>query len=149
MKTLKNVFALAIMASAATFASAQVVSTPQTVEEQKPATEVTAPKAVQQPSANLTNEQLSEQYKIQLDVINSEIKTLKLQAKLYKTDPVKSAEVSAGIASKKSELSDVKAKKKIIEKAIATEKAHKKAEEKALKAQKKAEAAAAKAALVR
>lgn len=136
-----KVLALAMMAAFATAANAQVVTT----QTENPA-QVVSYNTTPQNAVTLTNEQLVDQYKKQLDVINLEIKTLKAQAKLYKGDTAKSAEVASLLASKKVELADIKAKKKVAEKAIKAEKARKKAEEKAEKARRDAEAAAAKAA---
>lgn len=136
-----KVLALAMMAAFATAANAQVVTT--TAE---PSQQVVTYNTTPQNFTTLTNEQLVDQYKKQIDVINLEIKTLKAQAKLYKGDTAKSAEIASLLASKKVELADVKAKKKVAEKAIKAEKARKKAEEKAEKARRDAEAAAAKAA---
>lgn len=140
-------FALAIMAAFATAASAQVV-TSQTQDQMGYNNSVITSNTDPQNFSTLTNVQLSEQYKLQINVINNELKTLKSQAKLYKNDAAKSAEIASMTASKKSELADVKAKKKIADQAIKTEKASKKATEKAEKARKKAEAAAEKAAML-
>lgn len=148
MKLNKKMMA-AVLLVAPLAASAQVVSNQVVTETQQSAVSnvVTANSAPQQTNT-LTNEQLSMQYKLQLDVINNEIKTLKSQAKLYKTDVAKSAEITSLMASKKAEQADVKAKKKIADKAIKTEKASKKAAEKAEKAQRKAAEAARKAAML-
>lgn len=149
MKTFKKVMALTIMAAVASAASAQVVSEPtQTVvaEKQSAVSSVVTANSAPQQTRTLTNVELSTQYKLQMDVINNEIKTLKSQQKLYKADPVKTAEITSRIASKKAEMADVKAKKKIADQAIKTEKASQKAAEKAEKAKRKAEAAAQKAA---
>lgn len=146
MKASKSIMALAIMMALPAFANAQVVTTP--TDPSGVVSDVVTTNSAPTQTAVLTNAQLSQQYKLQMEVINQELKTLKAQAKLYKTDPVKSAEVVSRTASKKSELADVKAKKKIVDKALATEKASKKAAEKAEKAQRKAAAAAAKAAML-
>lgn len=138
---------VAAMAAFATAASAQVVSSPQELQQGLTAGVVTAnTDPVSQ--TTLTNVQLSEQYKLQINVVNNEIKTLKSQAKLYKADAVKSAEVASMLASKKAELADIKAKKTIADKAVKTEKASRKATEKAEKARKKAADAAEKAAML-
>lgn len=146
MKTLKKMMALTIMAAFACAASAQVVSEQNVVEPQTAVSNVVTANSAPQQNRTLTNVELSTQYKLQMDVINNEIKTLKSQQKLYKTDAVKTAEITSRMASKKAELADVKAKKKIADQAIKTEKASKKAAEKAEKAKRKAEAAAQKAA---
>lgn len=149
MINIKKLAVLTVMTTSACALSAQVVSTPVATENNTSAVSnvVTANSAPQQ-TRTLTNAELSTQYKLQIDVINNELKTLKSQAKLYKTDAVKSAEITSRIASKKAELADVKAKKKIADKAVKTEKASQKAAEKAEKAKRKAEAAAQKAAVL-
>lgn len=140
MKNSMKLMAAAALFTFAAAANAQVVSS-QNSGVGSVVTSDTKPETKEA----LTNEQLSEQYKLRINVINSEIKTLKAQAKLYKTDPAKSAEVASLMGSKKAELTKVKAEKAIVDKAIKTEKASKKAAEKAEKARKAAEAAAAKA----
>lgn len=149
MKTLKTMMVMTIMAAAASVASAQVVSQQtQTVvaDNQSAVSTVVTANSTPKNTRTLTNVELSAQYKIQMEVINNEVKTLKSQLKLYKDDPAKTAELTSRIASKKAELADVKAKKKIADKAVKTEKASRKATEKAEKAQRKADAAALKAA---
>lgn len=149
MKTFKKMMALTVMAAVTSAASAQVVSQQaQTVvtENASAVSSVVTVNSTPQNSRILTNEELTAQYKIQMEIIDNEIKTLKSQQKLYKGDPGKLAEVTSRIASKKAEKADVKAKKKIAEKAIKAEKASKKAAERAEKAKRKAEAAAQKAA---
>lgn len=149
MKTFKKMMALTVMAAVTSTASAQVVSQQaQTVvtENASAVSSVVTVNSTPQNSRILTNEELTAQYKIQMEIIDNEIKTLKSQQKLYKGDPGKLAEVTSRIASKKAEKADVKAKKKIAEKAIKAEKASKKAAERAEKAKRKAEAAAQKAA---
>lgn len=139
---------LTVMATLASAASAQVVSNPTQELQQGAVSSVVTSSTDPHNNATLTNVQLSEQYKLQINVVNNEIKTLKSQAKLYKADAAKSAEVAAQLAAKKAELADLKAKKRIADKAVKTEKASKKAAEKALKAQKKAADAAEKAAML-
>ena len=136
--------AVAILSAVSFTASAQVVSSQ--VEQQSAVSSVVSANSDPQNDKTLTNAQLSTQYKRQIDVINSEIKTLKAQAKLYKEDAAKAAEVASMLGSKKSELKNIQQKKKVVDKAIKTEKASKKAAEKAVKAQRKAQEAAAKAA---
>lgn len=136
MKTLHTIMALAIMMAMPVAADAQVVTSA------APEAGTTAPAQ----TAILSNAQLSQQYKLQINVINQELKTLKAQAKLYKTDAAKTADIASQMSVKKAELADLKAKKKIVDKALSTEKASKKAAEKAEKAQRKAASAAAKAA---
>lgn len=137
--------AAAMMSAFAFQASAQVVSTQPNAQLNAVSNVVTENTQPQQ-TTTLTNAQLSTQCKLQMDVVNNEIKTLKSQQKLYKGDPAKTAEVASFLASKKSELAELKAKKSIADKAIKAEKASKKAAEKAEKARKKAEAASQKAA---
>lgn len=146
MKTSKKYMMLAVMAAFTCTAMAQVVSTlyPAETSVSSVITTTTTP----QKQTTLTNAQLSEQYKLQIDVINNELKTLKSQAKLYKTDAAKTAEIASAMAAKKAELADIKAKKRIADKAVQTEKASKKAADKAAKASKKAAEAAEKAAML-
>lgn len=149
MKSVMKFTVLAAMTLIAGTASAQVVSsTPDPYNQNAGVSTVITSTTDPVNSSKLTNSQLSEQYKLQINVINNEIKTLKSQAKLYKADAVKSAEVAAALAAKKAELTDIKAKKRIADKAVKTEKASKKAAEKAKKAQKKAADAAEKAAML-
>lgn len=144
-----KVMATAMLSAFAFAASAQVVSSvPENSVQQQSATSVITSNTQPQQTSALTNTQLSEQYKLQINVINNELKTLKAQAKLYKTDAVKSAEIATLTATKKTELADVKAKKKIADQAVKTEKQSKKAAEKAEKARKKAQDAAEKAAML-
>lgn len=151
MKTFKKMMAMTIMAAVAGAASAQVVSQQtQTVvaDNQSAVSNVVTANSTPVQTRTLTNEELSTQYKLQMDVIKNEINTLKSQQKLYKSDVVKTAELTSLMASKKAELADVKAKKKIADQAIKAEKASKKATAKAEKAKRKAETAAQKAALL-
>lgn len=143
MKATK-VLAVAILSAVSFSASAQVVSSQP--EQQSAVSSVVNADSAPQNDKTLTNAQLSTQYKRQIDVINNEIKTLKSQAKLYKEDAAKSAEIASMLGSKKTELKAIKDKKSVVDKAIKTEKASKKAAAKAEKAQRKALEAAAKAA---
>lgn len=141
MKANKSLM-LALMATFAITASAQVVTTPSEQEStESVVSSVVTARTDPQNTKKLSNEELSTQYKLQMDVVNSEIKTLKVQSKLYKGDANKFAEIKGAISSKKSELSELKAKKKIADKAVKAEKAS----EKALKASEKAEKASQKA----
>lgn len=142
MKATK-LLAVTLLSALSLGASAQVVSS-QPVQ-QSAVSSVVNPNSAPQNDKTLTNAQLSTQYKRQIDVINNEIKTLKSQAKLYKDDVAKSAEIASMLGSKKSELKDVKSKKKVVDNAIKMEKASQKAAKKAEKAQRKAQEAAAKA----
>lgn len=145
MQSTIKILAVAFAAAFATAASAQVVTENEFGET---VVNVVTANTTPQNTVTLTNAQLSEQYKLQLNVINNELKTLKSQAKLYKADAIKSAEVASMMASKKAEMADVKAKKRIADQAVKTEKASRKASEKAEKARRKAEAAAEKAAML-
>lgn len=142
MKTSNTIMALALMMAMPFAANAQVVTSTGNVSEVVTSNSAPAQTVVR------SNAELSQQYKLQIDVINQELKTLKAQSKLYKTDAAKTGEIVSLTATKKSELADIKAKKKIVDKALATEKASKKAAEKAEKAQRKAASAAAKAAML-
>ena len=85
----------------------------------------------------VSNEQLSSDYKLKIEVLKHEIKTLKAKQKAEPSNPAHVTEM----ISKKSELKDLQAKNKIVDKAIKTEKAMKRANEKAEKAKAKAEKA--------
>lgn len=150
MKTNMKFMAVAMMAAAAfaTTASAQVVSSYNQTSEQSGVSSVVSTNTTPQNGVILSNEKLSDQYKLQMEVVNNEIKTLKSQAKLYKEDVAKSAEVASVLAAKKAELVDLKSKKRLADKAIKAEKASKKAAEKAEKARKKAAAATEKAVML-
>lgn len=146
MKANKSIM-VAVMAAFAATASAQVVSQSyQDANQSSAVSEVVTAKTDLQNTKQLSNEELSNQYKLQMDVVNSEIKTLKVQEKLYKTDAVKYAEVKGAITAKKSELTELKAKKSIVDKAVKAEKASEKAEKAREKAEKKAKKASEKAA---
>jgi hypothetical protein len=85
-----------------------------------------------------SDKELSNQYKAEIDVLNSEIKTLKLKLKADKDNATLKTE-----AKEKTEaLKATKDKKAVIDKAIKSQKASEKAAEKAAKAQQKAEKAA-------
>ncbi len=85
-----------------------------------------------------SNEELSIEYKLKINVLKSEIKTLKAK---QKAEPSVASYVTE-MNQKKAELKTVQNKKKIVEKAIKTEKAHKKAIAKLEKAKANAEQAA-------
>lgn len=146
MKMISRSMAVAMMSALTFSASAQVVST-QSAEPLKGESVITDSTTPVQTKA-LTNKQLSEQYKLQINVINNEIKTLKAQAKLYKGNESELREINSKMAEKKKELADVKANKRIADQAVKTEKASQKAADKAAKARKKADDAAEKAALL-
>lgn len=85
-----------------------------------------------------SNEELSTEYKYKINVLKSEVKTLKAKMKAEPTN----ADFVVQFNEKKAELKTAQNEKKVIDKAIKTEKAQKKAAEKAEKALKKAEKAA-------
>ncbi len=83
----------------------------------------------------LSDKALSAQYKHEIDVLNLEIKTLKVK---LKGDP-KNREFSADLDNKQAQLKEVKSKKKIIDDAIKSQAASEKAAKKAEKAEKQAQ----------
>ena len=88
-----------------------------------------------QNKAELSDKALSAQYKHEIDVLNLEIKTLKVK---LKGDP-KNTEFRADLEDKQAQLKDVKSKKKIIDDAIKSKAASEKAAKKAEKAEKQAQ----------
>lgn len=150
---MKAIYTLALMAMCAMSTQAQVNNEqPQSVVSDvisgNSGVAPTTTALSQKSQPTLTNAQLSERYKLQIQVIDNEIKTLKSMLKLHKGDGVASAELTQRLASKKAEMADIKAKKTIADKAVKAEKASKKAAEAAEKARKKAAAAAEKAAML-
>ena len=91
--------------------------------------------------SGLSDKALSAQYKQEIDVLNSEIKTIKIKLKADKND----TDLKKELAVKQVELKDVKEKKKIIDNAISSKAASEKAQKKAEKAQEKADKNAANA----
>ena len=89
--------------------------------------------------SGLSDKALSAQYKQELDVMSSEIKTIKLKLKGDKEN----SDLKKELALKQVELKDLKEKKKIIDNAISSKAASEKAQKKAEKAQEKAEKHAA------
>lgn len=87
---------------------------------------------------NKSNEELSTEYKLKINVLKSEIKTLKAK---QKAEPSVASYVTE-MNEKKAELKSIQSKKAIVDKAIKTEKARKKAVDKLEKAKAKAEQAA-------
>ena len=87
---------------------------------------------------NKSNEELSTEYKLKINVLKSEIKTLKAK---QKAEPSVASYVTE-MNEKKAELKSIQNKKAIVDKAIKTEKARKKAVDKLEKAKAKAEQAA-------
>ena len=98
-----------------------------------------------QNKAEISDKALSTQYKHEIDILTSEIKTIKVKLKANKDDK----ELKKEAAVKQVELKELKAKKKVIDNAIKSKAAAEKAEKKADKAQKKAEKNAADAQKVR
>jgi len=88
-----------------------------------------------QNKSGLSDKALSAQYKQEIDVLNSEIKTLKIKLKADKEN----TDLKKELAVKQVELKDVKEKKKIIDNAISSKAASEKANKKAEKAQEKAD----------
>ena len=91
-----------------------------------------------QSKSELSDKALSAQYKQEIDILSSEIKTLKVKLKADKAN----SDFKKELAVKEVELKEVKANKKIIDSAIKSKAASEKAQKKAEKAQKKAEKAA-------
>jgi hypothetical protein len=85
-----------------------------------------------------SDKELSDQYKAEMDVLKSEIKTLNLKLKAGGEDSLLKSEIKQ----KTTDLNLVKEKKAVIDRAIKSKKASEKASEKAEKAQQKAEKAA-------
>ncbi|MDR0836447.1 MAG: hypothetical protein LBN11_07720 [Tannerella sp.] len=91
-----------------------------------------------QDGSKKNDKELSSQYKAEIDVLKSEIKTLKLKLKADGDN----VGLKSDIKRKSDALNVVKDKKAVIDKAIKSKKASEKASEKAVKAQLKAEKAA-------
>lgn len=94
---------------------------------------------------NLSDAKLSDKYKKEIAVKNAEIKTIKAKMKADPTD----SSLATELAALKSQLEDLKAKKKVIDTNIKAQKAAEKAEKKLKDAQNKAEKAAKEAQEVR
>ena len=88
-----------------------------------------------QNTSNLSDVALSAQYKHEIDVLNSQIKTIKLQ---LKTDKENGA-LKVDLAQKQAKIKELKSKKSIIDNAIKSKKTAEKATKKAEDAQRKAE----------
>ena len=88
-----------------------------------------------QNKSELSDKVLSAQYKHEIEVLNSEIKTLKVKLKGDKGNVALKGEISR----KDTDLKEIKSKKKVIDNAIKTKKAAEKAANKAEKAANKAE----------
>ena len=91
-----------------------------------------------QNKSGLSDKALSAQYKQEIDILSSEIKTLKVKLKADKAN----SEFKKELAVKEVELKEVKANKKIIDNAIKSKASSEKAQKNAEKAQKKADKAA-------
>ena len=91
-----------------------------------------------QKKTGLSDKALSAQYKQEIDVLSSEMKTIKVKLKADKEN----TELKKELAVKQVELKELKADKKVIDNAINSKAASEKAQKKAEKAQKKAEKAA-------
>ena len=91
-----------------------------------------------QNKSGLSDKALSAQYKQEIDVLNAEIKTLKVKLKADKAN----TEYKKELAVKEVEVKEAKANKKIIDNAIKSKAASEKAQKNAEKAQKKADKAA-------
>ena len=85
-----------------------------------------------------SNKELSAQYKHEINVLNQEIKTVKLKLKGEPKNP----ELSAELVSKQAQLKEVQSKKKIVDNAIKSSAAAEKATKKAESAVQKADKAA-------
>ena len=94
-----------------------------------------------QSRSGLSDKALSAQYKQEIDILSSEIKTLKVK---LKSDSGNS-ELKKELAVKDVELKEAKSNKKVIDNAIKSKAASEKAQKNAEKAQKKAEKAAGEA----
>ena len=88
-----------------------------------------------QSKSEMSDKELSAQYKHEINVLNSEVKTIKLKLKADKTNK----DLQLDLVGKQSEIKDLNAKKKIIDSAIKSKEASEKAVKKAEKAQQKAE----------
>ena len=90
-----------------------------------------------QDKSGLSDKALSAQYKYEIDVLNSEIKTAKVKLKADQNN----LDLRKDFEEKQSQLKDIKAKKKVIDDAIKSKAASEKAAKKAEKASEKAEKA--------
>ena len=91
-----------------------------------------------QDKSDSSDKALSAQYKHDIDVLNSEIKTAKLKLKADQKNP----DLRSDLKIKQEQLKNVKSKKKIIDDAIKSKAAAEKAAKKAEKAEKKAQKSA-------
>lgn len=91
-----------------------------------------------QSNSGLSDKALSAQYKQEIDILTSEIKTIKVKLKADSAN----SDLKKELAVKEVQLKEAKANKKIIDNAIKSKAASEKAQKKAEKAQKKADNAA-------
>lgn len=94
-----------------------------------------------QNETKLSDKALSAQFKQEIDILNSEVKTLKIKLKTDKTNSALQGELVA----KREQIKELSSKKKTIDNAIKSKEAAIKASKKAEKAAKKAEEHAANA----
>lgn len=88
-----------------------------------------------QNKSGLSDKALSAQYKHEIDVLSSEIKTVKVKLKADQTN----TNLQSDLAVKQAQIKELKSKKDVIDKAIKSKEASVKAAKKAEKAQQKAE----------
>jgi len=88
-----------------------------------------------QNKSELSDKALSAQYKHEIDVLNSEIKTTKIKLKADQKNP----DLRTELEEKQSQLKEIKGKKKIIDDAIKSKAAAEKAAKKAEKAENNAQ----------
>jgi hypothetical protein len=94
-----------------------------------------------QTKSELSDVALCAQYKHEIDVLKSEIKTIKVRLKSDKNN----TDLKKELAVKQVDLEELKEKKSVIDNAIKSKAAHEKAQKKAEKALEKSEKAAAEA----
>ena len=91
-----------------------------------------------QNKSEMSDKALSAQYKHEISVLESEVKTTKIKLKADKTNSV----LQLDLAEKQAKVKELKSKKKVIDNAIKSKEASEKASRKAEKAQAKAERSA-------
>jgi hypothetical protein len=91
-----------------------------------------------QNKSELSDKDLSDQYKQEIKILESEIKTVKIKLKADRNN----IDLKTDLTVKSEKLKDLKSKKNIIDKAIKSKAASEKAVKKAEKAQQKAQQAA-------
>jgi len=90
-----------------------------------------------QDKTGLSDKALSAEYKYEIDLLNSEIKTAKVKLKADQKNPA----LRSDLETKEARLKEIKGKKKVIDNAIKSKAASEKAAKKADKASKKADKA--------